>query len=122
MTTKNETFASVEASLKSGFDQWQSATEAWNRMAVETLNANVRSAAALREQMGTALAEGTKRASELAAREQAEALEAFEAMQAVARESFERITAAGRTAADTGRVLIDEAVKLAEEQSKAAKK
>lgn len=118
MTTKNETFASVETSLNSGFSQWQSATEAWSRMAVEAMNANLQSATTLREQMGAALIEGTKRASEIAAREQAQALESFEAMQAVAREGFERFAAASRTAADTGRVLFDGAVKLTEEQSK----
>lgn len=126
MTTKpetmNEAFATFESTLKSGFGQWQSAAEAWNRMAVEAMHANLESAAVLREQMGAALLDGTKRAGEIAAREQSQALAAFEAMQVAAREGFERFAAAGRTAAETGRVLFDEAVKTAEEQAKVAQK
>jgi len=120
MSNKTETAASVEATLKAGMDQWQSATETWNRVAVGAFEANLATANALREQLGAALVENAKRANAIAAREQAQALESFEAMQAVARESFERLAAAGRTATTTGRALFDEAVKLAEEQAKVA--
>lgn len=122
MTTKNETmneaFATFESTLKTGFGQWQSAAETWNRMAVEAMHANLETAATLRERMGAAVLESTKRAGEIAAREQSQALAAFEAMQAAARESAQRFAAASRTAAETGRVLFDEAVKTAEEQAK----
>lgn len=118
MTTKNETVASVEASMKSAMSQWQTATEAWSRMTTETMNANLQSATMLREQMGAMLIEGTQRAGQIAAKEQGQAVEALEAMQASARESYERFATAGRTAADTGRTMFDEAMKMADEQAK----